>query len=487
MLNFSLRCKKAWWSVLGLCLGLMNAPVFSATYSTLFAFDLHLTAAGVVEGTGSQQGYLFGTTYDTTLSYGGSIYKVALGGGAPQTVYQLQSTDGYNPQATLLASTDGYLYGTTHYGPRIGASTSVGTGTIFRVGQDGTGFTTLHTFASAYGSNSSLNADGFYPDHALIESGAYLYGVTTAGGLYGSGTVFRIRKTDGVLDVLHHFAAVDSSGVNSTGEGASPSSSLTIASDERLYGVTVAGGANLRTNSDSTTVGTGTIYSLNLDGSDFQTVYQFSALDGTQELPINGDGAQPNGGLLEVSPGMLMGTTNIGGTPTDPTIAGYGTIFSFDIATSELTTLYNFDSNTGASPKGKLALDLDRTRAYGVTTSGSSSYGAIFGINIDGSDFSVEHALTFAEGSVPTGGLTLASNGDLFGTVSYGNACTATSSSGYGAVFRYSVATNASSSGYASCTASSDSGGGAFSAGFLCVLSMLGLAPPVRRRLFGLR
>jgi hypothetical protein len=83
--------------------------------------------------------------------------------------------------------------------------------------------------------------------------------------------------------------------------------------------------------------------------------------------------------------------------------------------------------------------------------------------------------------------LILGSNGDLFGTVTYSNACTAFSSSGYGAVFRYS-ATNANSSGYANCTAyDSGGGGGSFGAGFLWLLAALGLAPPVRRRLFGLR
>jgi hypothetical protein len=128
-----------------------------------------------------------------------------------------------------------------------------------------------------------------------------------------------------------------------------------------------------------------------VDGSVFDTVYQFTALDGTQTLPVNGDGAQPSGTLLEVSPGVLMGTASVGGTPTDTTIAGFGTVFSFDTATLDLTTLYNFDNNTGASPKGNLVLD--GSRVYGMTTSGSSTstpatlLGAIFGINVDGSNF----------------------------------------------------------------------------------------------------
>lgn len=505
MLNFSLRGNKAWWCLLGMCLGLMNAPAFGATYSTVFAFDLHLTSVGVVEGSGSNQGFLFGTTYDSSLTYGGSIYKVAMNGGAPQVVYQLKDTDGYNPQAMLLLGSDGYLYGTTHYGPRLGSFTSAGTGTIFRVGQDGTNFTKLHTFAASTTTHSvtgnSLNADGIFPDRALIESGAYLYGVTTAGGLNGSGVVFRLRKSDGLLDVLHHFAATTSTGVssnivNGVGEGAYPTSSLTLATNGRLYGVTSGGGANLKTTSSGTS-GAGTIYSLNVDGTDFQTVYNFTALDdtaavGANAIGVNPDGVQPNGNLLEVSSGVLVGTTSDGGTPIDTTATGYGTVFTFTVATRSLNTLHAFDNTTGATPSGSLVLDSTSGRVYGVTNTGSSTstpvtlLGEIYSVNPTTANFAIEHALVFAEGSGPTGGLIKASNGDLFGTVGYGNVCTATSSSGYGAVFRYSLTTNASSSGYANCTVyDSDSGGGAFSPGFLWLLSALGLVPVVRRRLFG--
>ncbi len=497
MLNFSLRNRKAWWGVLGMCLGLMNAPAFSATFSTVFAFDLHTTAAGVVEGTGSNRGFLFGTTSDTQLTYGGAIYKVSVAGGVPQVIYQLKDVDGYAPQATLLVGTDGNLYGTTHFGPRSGYSTQNGTGTVFRVGQDGSGFKTLHQFGDIDGlhpvTSAATNRDGIYPDYALIQDAGYLYGVTQIGGLYGSGTVFRVRKSDGVLDVLHHFASVDAAGVNSSGEGANPAASLTLASDGRLYGVTSGGGTNLLTDPTGATAGTGTIYSLNPDGSDFRTVYNFSALDESVTLPVNGDGAQPNGVLLEVRPGVFISTTSVGGMPTDTTMAGAGTIFSFDTMTNTLITLYNFDSNIGAVPKGDLVLQ--GGRVYGTTYSGSTAAtpvtfnGTLFGINIDGSNFSVEYALLASDGIFPTGGLILASNGDLYGTVSKGNACFQVNGEGYGAVFRYSLTTNASSSGYSNCTTydSSSGGGGTFNPGFLWLLSALGLAPPVRRRVLGFR
>lgn len=502
MLNSIVRGKqKGGWGALGVCLGLLSAPAFdvhAASFSTVFAFDLHYTSAGVIEGSGSNQGQLFGVTNDTSLSYGGSIYKVALVGGAPQVVYQLKDTDGYSPQATLLLGSDGYLYGTTYYGPRLGTNTATGTGTIFMVAQDGSGFQTLHRFDDIHGSSSignSVNDDGAYPTRALIEAGGYLYGVTQSGGANGTGTVFRLDMSSHAFELLHAFAAVDGGGINAGGEGAYPASSLTLASDGRLYGVTSGGGTNAKTTSVGT-VGTGTIYSLNVDGSDFQTHYNFSPLDDTATSPsdstvilsFNADGAQPLGNLLEVSPGVLLGTTSDGGDPDNGTVTGYGTVFRFDMAGSSLNTLYAFDNASGAVPVGDLVLS--NGRVYGVTTTGSGSaspatlLGSIYSIDPVTADFVSEHPLVAAEGSVPTGGLWLASNGDLFGTVQAGSACTAVNGNGYGAVFRYSLATNVSSAGYSNCTVYDSGGGGVLGSGWLWLLAALGLAPPLRRRLF---
>jgi uncharacterized repeat protein (TIGR03803 family) len=495
VLNFSLCCRKAWWAVLGGCLVLVNAPAFSATYSTVFAFDLHTTAAGVVEGSGSNRGYLFGTVNDTSLTYGGAIYKAPASGGAPQVIYQLKDSDGYAPQATMLLGSDGNLYGTTQYGPRSGISIANGAGTVFRVAQDGSGYTTLHLFSGVTGlhpvTGASLNADGIYPNYSLIQDSQYLYGVTQYGGLYGSGTVFRIRKSDGVMDVLHHFAAIDdvTNGTNSSGEGANPSAALLLASDGRLYGVTSGGGANVITTS-LTNQPTGTIFALNVDGGGFETLYNFSALDDTT-TGVNGDGVQPQGALVEASPGVLVGTASGGGTPADTTLTGLGTLFKFDVAGRTLEVLHSFDNTTGATPTGKLLLGSDG-RVYGTTNGGSSTsdpvtaLGVIYSIDPAIADYTMVHALTFAEGSGFIGGLTQASDGDLYGVVAYGNACTDLNVNGYGGVFRYSLTTNANSSGYANCTTyDSSSGGGAFSPWFLLLFSALGLAPPVRRRLCG--
>src|SRR5258708_31096052 len=67
---------------------------------------------------------------------------------------------------------------------------------VFAVNTDGTGFTTLHNFASY---------DGADPVAGLILSGDTLYGTTAGGASSGNGTVFAV-KTDGTgFSILHSF------------------------------------------------------------------------------------------------------------------------------------------------------------------------------------------------------------------------------------------------------------------------------------------
>ena len=96
--------------------------------------------------------------------------------------------DGAEPEAPLVQGPDGTLYGTAASG---GAH---GTGTVFKISADGSGFTLLHSFGpldSLF--TNDTNADGGRPSGALIigKDGA-LYGVTALGGPKGSGTVFRM-------------------------------------------------------------------------------------------------------------------------------------------------------------------------------------------------------------------------------------------------------------------------------------------------------
>jgi uncharacterized repeat protein (TIGR03803 family) len=83
------------------------------------------------------------------------------------------------------------LYGTA------GTGGSAGNGTVFAINKDGTGLTNLHSFAAGVGYFPAItNSDGTYPAPQLILSGNILYGTALYGGRSGSGALFAIN-TDG--------------------------------------------------------------------------------------------------------------------------------------------------------------------------------------------------------------------------------------------------------------------------------------------------
>jgi uncharacterized repeat protein (TIGR03803 family) len=94
------------------------------------------------------------------------------------TLHSFTGGDGATPYAGLITNSSGNtLYGTA------GAGGSSGNGTVFAIKTDGTGFTTLHSFAGSDGAN---------PWSGLILSGSALYGTAAGGGGSGKGTVFSL-------------------------------------------------------------------------------------------------------------------------------------------------------------------------------------------------------------------------------------------------------------------------------------------------------
>jgi uncharacterized repeat protein (TIGR03803 family) len=136
------------------------------------------------------------------------------------------------------------LSGDTLYGTAEGGGTN-GTGTIFATTDvyDGLslygGEQILHTFGKLSGPVYT-NSDGAYPMSGLVLSGNALYG-TASGGRWGSGTVFAVN-TDGTgFTNLYNFTATDENGNNN--DGANPVAGL-ILSGNTLYGTAQNGGVS---------------------------------------------------------------------------------------------------------------------------------------------------------------------------------------------------------------------------------------------------
>ena len=281
-------------------------------------------------------------------------------------------TNGYNPNGSLLLVSN-TLFGTTTRG---GSGSLGGWGAVYAVQTDGSGFRLLHSF-DLFGAG----VEGATPQAGLIADGQTLYGTTANGGRAGRGTIFKINMNGTGFTNIHHFENSDSNG--------GPHSELVLSGDT-LYGTTTGGG----------TFSTGSVFALDIDGSNFTNLHSFSY----------NDGSQPNGIIL--SDNVLYGTTYSGGT-------GYGTVFALNTDGTAFTNLHIFlfsaSQPDGTYPLGNLVRS--GKTLYGTTSWGFSSLGTVFAVNVDGTGYTNLH--TFASGyqggAHPPSGLVLRGN-TLYGT-----------------------------------------------------------------------
>jgi uncharacterized repeat protein (TIGR03803 family) len=190
-----------------------------------------------------------------------------------------------------------------------------------------------------------------------------------------------------------------------TSDGYNPIGQLIQASDGNFYGTTAYGSEG----------GCGEVFQLTPAGV-YTSVFGFSC---------GAVGGFPLSGLVEASNGMLYGTTTGSGN-------GGGTIFQVDLQTQAVTTAYTFADSGG--PTGDL-IDDGQGNLYGTSTvGGTNSMGSIWSFNYGTSTFTTLYSFTGgADGGYPSGGLVLASDGNLYGTAQEGGAATAPG--GYGTAF----------------------------------------------------
>ena len=277
-------------------------------------------------------------------------------------------TNGANPAAGLLLS-GGTLYGTTINGG------SGGSGTVFKVNTDGSGFTVLKNFSPFLNSMVASNSDGGYPEAVMVLSGSTLYGTTWLGGSSAAGVVFKVNTNGLGFAVVTNFVGLESW---------NPSAGLVL-SGGTLYGTSDGGGSS----------GNGTVFKVNTDGSGFTVLKTFAG---------GSDGANPAAGLL-LSDGTLYGTTSacnsgssygtvfkvntLYGTTEDGGSSGNGTVFQINTNGSGFTVLKTFSplvNNTnsdGAYPDADLVLSSGTL--YGTTSGGGSSgNGTVFSLVVRG-------------------------------------------------------------------------------------------------------
>lgn len=385
-----------WLAALLLAAPAVATAQTSPTVSTIVAFSGSQPTASPVRG---PDGALYGTTTVASSLTGGLIYRAELDGTAIESLHQLTINEGYSPVGGLVLGSDGSLYGTTSIGALTEANTA---GTVYRIQPDGTGFTILHrfqTYSSANQAGSAVNADGANPESELVEGNdGFLYGVTRAGGANGTGVIFKISREGSGFTVLHTFgpitSAVDASPVLNA-DGLGSASPLVAAADDYFYGTAANGGPNGN--------GTVFRVRFDGSGFEVLHAFTAVVESGTSSLPTNGDGATPIAGLTDGRDGRFYGVTNLGGEfgngtlfAIDPVGGTFTVLHDFDgfkgaRPTGELL-LAQDGKFFGTTATGG-------TNAAGTVTTA----GTIYSIARDGTGFASLLSLDGSQGSTPTG------------------------------------------------------------------------------------
>ena len=369
-------------------------------FSSLYSFSATDSSGYNNDGAQSQAGVLLaGNTLYGTAEYGGTygggtVFAVNADGSNFRTLYSFSGDiPGKNPMAGLILSGN-TLYGTAEQGGNGGS------GGVFAVNTDGSGFTTVYAFGDLANESS--------PYGGVVLSGETLFGTAFGGGsIVSAGAVFAIN-TNG-MDFTNIYWWTDQN-------GGGPES--LVLSNGILYGNSFGG----------------VIYKVSTNGTGFTELHNFAYSDGDTL----------RGGLV-LSGKTLYGIATYGG------IYSNGTVFRVNTDGTSFTNLYSFSATSnnsmlglntnrdGANPYGGLAFS--GNTLYGTTSEGGNSgSGTVFAINTDGTGFKVLHAFTAfspvnSDGGLPRGDLFLAGN-TLYGTTPYGG------DFGNGTIFSISLPAN---------------------------------------------
>lgn len=335
---------------------------------------------------------------------------------------------------------------------------SSGVGVIYSIDPDGSNMQLRYEFLAD-------GIDGNNPYSGLTQAGGLLYGLTSAGGTSGSGTLFSIDPVSGNYQKLADF----------TGDnGAVPTGGLTVYNGV-LYGLANGGGAN----------GMGVIFSYDPVAGVLSDVCDLSYTTGggpsnnitvlsNQFFFTTTQGGRNGGGTLAVYTPATNTCTDLydlsNGIYTACDLVFYnnllygfnanggqnsgGQIFSFDPVIRKYTVLYTFpsqfssDAALGYSPANMI---LYKNKFYGTTYSGGNSpsgngaSGVLFSFDpatkAYADIFDFDNSYDVSNGGSP-GGKPLILGGKLFGTATYGGPASNGPYSGNGNIYQFNLSSN---------------------------------------------
>jgi uncharacterized repeat protein (TIGR03803 family) len=271
---------------------------------------------------------------------------------------------------------DGNLYLTANEGGSVGGSCLYGCGQILAMTPAGI-VTQIHAF--------DYVAEGAFPRGGLtLGTDGNLYGALSASSGSGTfGSIFKIT-TAGAVTILHTFS--------DTGDGASPNFPPIQATDGNFYGTVGSSGSS----------GNGVLYKLTPSGK-FTVLHTFNR-------NVDGDGGQA---LVQGTDGKLYTVAAEGS-------GCWGTVLQFT-TTGTVKVLHNLacDQSEGISPTSPLVQAADGS-FYGVCNQGGTqSSGTIWKISPSGSFKLLYSVNGTSDGQYPGNGLSLGTDGKLYGSTEY--------------------------------------------------------------------
>jgi uncharacterized repeat protein (TIGR03803 family) len=260
-------------------------------------------------------------------------------------------------------------------------------------------FQILHEFSNLDGGPSG-------PWELIQSRDGDFYASTSAGGSNNVGTIVRLTQGGDVTTL------VSFGGPN----GDYPEEGLIEGADGNFYGTTYQAGG----------MAGGAIFKMTPAGA-FTNLHHFDCM--------NGEGLGPICRLTQTPNGEIYGTTFYGGT-SGCFGNSAGTVFKIT-TNGEFTTVLSFNRTNGANPQCGLILGSD-SALYGSTSGGGGpsgdGYGTIFRLTTNGV-LTTLHTFDYPiDGSVPSGHLLQASDGNFYGTTEYGT------NNSFGTIFRMTPA-----------------------------------------------
>lgn len=358
----------------------------------------------------------------------GTVFKLsppAVSGGAwtKTILYTFKGgSDGKYPFGELVFDPSGNIFSTTQFGGgTVCGTTNPGCGTVFELSPPASG-TGSWTESILYNFTTNGGATGAAQDAATsIDSAGRLYSTNKFAGQgpcimasypTGCGTVFRVDPPavpggPWTFNTIHYF-------LGPPADGRTAKSNVTVDAQGNVFGVTQNGG----------TFDFGIVYELvaptSPGGAYIENIlYTFTG---------KADGSMPRAGVLLMSDGSIISTTQNGGSH------GAGTVFQLTPPTVQggawtESVLYNFGAaGDGRFPIGELLRD-SAGNLYGATNlGGSAGDGTIWKLTPPTktggkwTETILHHFTGMPDGNQPLSGVVMDTAGNLYGTTNSGGA-----------------------------------------------------------------